>query len=90
VKENPTLNDIKISIANGPINLNRYTFLGPISIGHLAIACKIDDSLIDRTKCTSNAASFLSRLNFYNYVGPDDPFDWWIFSVLKYFIPINC
>lgn len=71
---NPVLKDIHVSIASGSINLSRYTFLEPISIGYLAIACKENNFLVNQKECSGNAASFLSRLNFYNYVGLNDPF----------------
>jgi len=74
MKENPILNDINISVANGVVDLSRYTFLEPISVGHLAIACKLNNSLIDISKCSGNAASFLSRMNFYEYIGIHDVF----------------
>lgn len=74
MNENSKLQDIKDSIALGSINLSSYSFLEPICIAHLAIACKINNSLINQAECSGDAASFLSRLNFYDYVGLSDPF----------------
>lgn len=73
MKENPILQEIKEGINSGSISLNRYTFLEPISIAHLAVATKEDNRIINLPDCTGNAASFLSRLNFFDYVGIPDP-----------------
>lgn len=73
MKENPILQDIKGAILLGSVSLNRYTFLEPISIAHLAIAEKEDTNIINLTDCTGNAASFITRLNFFDYVGMVDP-----------------
>tara|TARA_Y100000590_G_scaffold470669_1_gene667617 strand:+ start:12099 stop:12902 length:804 start_codon:yes stop_codon:yes gene_type:complete len=68
MRENPVLNDILQSISLGKVELSRFTFLEPISIAHLSVASKQNNSIIDHSENRGNAATFLSRLNFFDYI----------------------
>lgn len=70
-----TIQNILQDIKNGQVKLSEYEFLYPVSIAHLAMVSKQNPSLIDTHHCFGNAATFLSRLNFYNFVGIKDPFE---------------
>jgi hypothetical protein len=67
-------------IDSGLVKLDGYKFLEPIAIAHLAVSCKERNSLVDLNHCLGPAASFLSRLNFYDYVGLVDNFGCGIYA----------
>ena len=72
--ENRNLKKMLQAIENGQIKLSEFRFLEPISIAHLAMATKQNPKIIDTNHCSGPVATFLSRLNFFNFVNLPDPF----------------